>query len=185
MGLGIRRPSGEAASPSPGLGLCMETRERPTVSSLARSGAPTWKGRCASHLQITQLRVSVRVGAVIEPNVLVVSLCPHESSLGCSTGRLDQRDSAGTGLRQGPGQLSLRISLEEGGLLLPSTRSRPHTTVLRKEWDCILLEATLAIWPIRPRARGLASVLKPRGPGGGWVDVLISMREEVQMAGYS
>lgn len=70
----------------------------------------------------------------------------------------------------GLGNCPCAFPWKRGGCCFRPPGASPHTTVLRKEWDCILLEATLAIWPIRPRAR-LASVLKPRGPGGGWVDV--------------
>lgn len=84
----------------------------------------------------------------------------------------------------------MHISLEERGLLLLSTmgsppRASPHVPILRKEWNCILLEEMLTIWPVRPCARGLASVLKQqRSRGRLGRCVLISMREEVQMVGY-
>lgn len=89
---------------------------------------------------------------------------------------------------RGPGRLFTHISLEEKGLLVPSIvcsspRASPHVPVLRKEWNYILLEEMLSIWPgghvpedwlwHRRRGRPATCVLISRrgGSASGWIPV--------------
>ena len=96
---------------------------------------------------------------------------------------------------RGPGKLFMHIALEERELLLLSSvrsspRSNPHVPILRKEWNCILLEEMLTIWPnghvpedwLQQRSRGglarCVFISRREGSANGWIPVNLGVSLE-------